>query len=340
MGVLTPFIVAAFLAYLADPLVTRLVRLKVPRTLAATLVFVVTMTAVIVLLLFLIPLLINQLVVFFNRIPELLAWIQLSALPWLNQHLNLSLALDLPTLKTAVAQHWQQVGNVALQMWTILSQSGLAFLEFFAKLLLIPVVTFYLLRDWDNVILLAKQLLPQRIAPRVISLICECEEVVGAFFRGQLLVMLGLAIIYSLGLTLVGLDIALLVGVIAGVLAIVPYLGIIVGVTIAGIAALMQFHDGIHLMYIGIVFLVGHLVENMVLTPWLVGDRIGLHPVAVIFAILLGGHFFGFVGILLALPVAAIVMVLLRHLKQYYVHTEFYRQAPAATKPAENFVNY
>jgi predicted PurR-regulated permease PerM len=142
--------------------------------------------------------------------------------------------------------------------------------------------------------------------------------------KGQLLVMLALAIVYASGLWLVGLDLALLVGMIAGLASIVPYMGFIIGIVVAGIAAFMQFNDPIVLGYVGVVFIVGQLLEGMLLTPLLVGDRIGLHPVAVIFAIMAGGQLFGFVGILLALPVAAVIMVLLRHLHDGYKSSSLY----------------
>ena len=146
----------------------------------------------------------------------------------------------------------------------------------------------------------------------------------GAFLRGQLLVMLGLAIIYSTGLWLVGLDVALLIGFMAGLVSFVPYLGFIVGIVVATLAALVQFQDATHLLYVAIVFGVGQIIEGTVLTPLLVGDRIGLHPVAVIFAVLAGGQLFGFLGVLLALPVAAVLMVLVRHAHSRYKTSVLY----------------
>jgi predicted PurR-regulated permease PerM len=322
--VLAPFLFAAFLAYIGDPLVNFLTRCHLSRTWAATLVFVIIMLIVLVLLLFLIPLLGRELTLFLSKLPQMLAWFQQFALPWLSQKFNFTETLDLPDLKTTLAQHWQQAGNVAATAWKVFSRSGMALLGWLAKLLIVPVVTFYLLRDWNDVISGSRELLPRRVEPGVTAVVQECNEVLGAFFRGQLLVMLGLTIIYTIGLALAGLDFALLLGSIAGLLAIVPYLGVIVGVLAASIAAIIQFHDGLHLFYVFIVFIIGHLAEHMVLTPWLVGDRIGLHPVAVIFAILAGSHLFGAMGGLLALPVAAVIMVLLRHIKQHYVQSGLY----------------
>ena len=169
-----------------------------------------------------------------------------------------------------------------------------------------------------------RDLLPRSIEPTVVDLAAQCDEILGAFIRGQLLVMLALGIVYSTGLKLIGLDLAFILGVIAGLASIVPYMGFIVGIAAASIAAWFQFHELAMLLAVGGVFAVGQLLEGMVLTPLLVGDRIGLHPVAVIFAIMAGGQLAGFSGILLALPVAAVIMVLLRYAHSNYKDSELY----------------
>lgn len=322
--ILTPFVIGAFLAYIADPLVNRLRKFHLSRTLTATLVFLVMMLLLLSLLLFLIPLLTRQITLLVNRLPEMLAWVQQFVLPWLNQEFNLNLVFDVTEFKKILAANWHEAGSFAAQAWKIFSHSGIAILAWLAKMLLIPIVTFYLLRDWDQVINGIRQLLPRRIEPTVVRLSKECNEVLSAFLRGQFLVILALALIYSVGLAFVGLDLALLLGSVAGLLSLIPYLGVVVGGFSASIAAIVQFHDWIHVGYVIIVFVIAHLIESIILTPWLVGDRIGLHPLAVIFAILAGGQLFGLMGILLALPLAAIIMVLVRHLKRHYVARELY----------------
>jgi predicted PurR-regulated permease PerM len=192
------------------------------------------------------------------------------------------------------------------------------------NLVLIPVVTFYLLRDWDAMVEGIRTLVPRKIEPVISGLAREIEEVLGAFMRGQLMVMLALGLIYAVGLWLVGLDLAFIIGMIAGLLSIVPYLGTAVGVIAAVIAALFQFQDVFHTVMVLVVFAAGQSLEGMVLTPRLVGDRVGLHPVAVIFAVLAGGQLFGFLGILLALPVASALNVLVRHLHQRYTSSSMY----------------
>ena len=323
--VLTPFLVAALLAYMGDPIADRLEALRVSRTLAVAIVFVGFTLIALLMLLFLVPLLERQGAVLVGKLPQFIDWIQQRALPWLSQHLGAQdIVLDLGTFKQSIREHWQAAGGVAASVLSSVSRSGLVLVGWLANLLLIPVVAFYLLRDWDRLVLHVRELLPRRIEPAVVQLARESDEVLGAFLRGQLLVMLGLAIIYSTGLWLVGLDVALLIGFMAGLVSFVPYLGFIVGIVVATLAALVQFQDATHLLYVAIVFGVGQIIEGTVLTPLLVGDRIGLHPVAVIFAVLAGGQLFGFLGVLLALPVAAVLMVLVRHAHSRYKTSVLY----------------
>jgi predicted PurR-regulated permease PerM len=323
--VLMPFVTAAILAYVVDPLVDRLEAWKLPRTLAVVVVFLLLTLLALLLMLVLVPLIETQIQVLIQKLPVYIDWLQTKGLPWLAAKLGLSeTQFDLGTLKTAIQQHWQQAGGMATKVLASVSRSGLALAGWVANLLLTIVVTFYLLRDWDRLVERAHVMLPRRSEPVIARLARQSDEVLGAFLRGQLMVMLGLGLIYSVGLSLVGLDFALLIGLLAGVISFVPYLGTIVGVLAAMVAAIMQFHDLTMLIWVALVFGVGQMLEGMVLTPLLVGDRIGLHPVAVIFAVLAGGQLFGFVGVLLALPVAAVVMVLLRYLYDEYKNSDLY----------------
>jgi predicted PurR-regulated permease PerM len=324
---LTPFFVAGLLAYLGDPLVNRLIQYKIPRTLAATIVFLILLLGVALLLFLIVPLIEKQVELAISRLPDLLIWLQLTLIPWLNEHFNLSINFDIDTLKKAVSGHWQQAGDVAQYAIKTLHESWLVILEIAINIILIPVVTFYLLRDWDIVVAKTKELIPPKILPPLSKILGECNEVIGAFFRGQLLVMLILSAFYSIGLWAVGLNFALLIGVVIGVLSIIPYLGSVLGLLISGIATYAQFHDIKHLLYTLFVFLVGHVLENMILAPLLIGERIGLHPVAVIFAVLAGGKLFGFVGVILALPAGAVIMVLIRYLHNLYINSEFYKKS-------------
>lgn len=322
--ILTPFMVAAILAYIGDPLVDRLEKYKLPRTLAVVIVFIIFSLVAIVALLVLIPLLERQLVTLVNKIPGYIEVIQTRFLPWFNAHFNLGQQLDIDTLKTSLQAHWKEAGGVAKSMVAYITHSGALLAGWLANLVLIPVVTFYLLRDWDILVARVRELLPRKSEPVISQLACSSDEVLGAFLHGQLLVMLSLAAIYTIGLWLAGLDLALLIGMLAGMVSFVPYLGFIVGIVVAGIAALLQFHDLVHLIYVAIAFGIGQAAEGMLLTPMLVGDRIGLHPVAVMFAVLAGGQLFGFLGVLLALPSAAVIAVILRYMHERYKDSALY----------------
>jgi predicted PurR-regulated permease PerM len=321
--VLTPFLIAALLAYIGDPLVDRLETKKLSRTLAVIIVFLGLTIIALVLLLILVPLIQQQVVNLTAKVPGYLEWLQVTALPWLQSTLGFELP-DIDQLRKSLQANWQQAGGVALNVLGSLTSSGAALLELLANLVLVPVVTFYLLRDWDGLVARIHELLPRHLEPTIVRLVRNADEVLGAFFRGQLLVMLGLGLIYSIGLWAFGIDHALLIGMIAGVVSFVPYLGLIVGVLLAGLASILQFQDISHLWQVAVVFGIGQALESMLLTPWLVGDRIGLHPVAVIFAVLAFGQLFGFFGVLLALPVAAVLMVIIRYLHERYVASELY----------------
>jgi predicted PurR-regulated permease PerM len=323
--VLTPFLIAAFLAYLGDPAVDRLETIRFSRTLSVIFVFLLMSIIGLSLLLILIPLFEDQLARLITRIPQMITWIQSELLPRISSVSGIELSnIDLDSVKNTIASNWKDIGNVIGMVMGRVTQSGQLFLVWFSYFVLVPVVTFYLLRDWDILVARLHELIPRHYEAVVVKLARECDAVLAEFFRGQLLLMLAQGILYSIGLWIAGLEFALLIGMLAGLVSFVPYLGFIVGVFVASIAAFMQFHDFIHLVYVLIVFGVGQAIEGMVLSPWLVGERIGLHPVVVIFAVMAGGQLFGFFGILLALPVAAVITVLLRYFHNQYLESGFY----------------
>ena len=323
--VLTPFLISALLAYLGDPLVDRLEKHKISRTLGVVIVFFVMSLLGLILLLVMIPMLEKQIAVLIVKIPQSIDNFQDIVLPRIAQFAGFETpTLDTSAFKRAIMGNWESLGGVMGGIFGKLTTSGLKIMNWLAFLVLIPVVTFYLLRDWDLLIARIHDLLPRRLESTVTRLAKECDGVLAEFFRGQVSVMIALAIIYTIGLMIVGLDVAFLIGMLAGLVSFVPYLGFIVGIVVASIAAVMQYHDVIHVVYVAIVFGIGQALEGMVLSPLLVGDRIGLHPVAVIFAVMAGGQLFGFVGVLLALPVAAVIVVILRHWHELYKESDFY----------------
>lgn len=343
--VLTPFAVAALLGWLGDPLVDRMQRRGVPRNGAVIIVFAVMSSIALLGLLLLLPLLQRQVVTLVASLPSYRDWFVHTALPWVETRTGLELVgwLDPTRLIQLAREHWEQAGGAAATMLGYLSRSGFALLGWVANIVLIPVLTFFFLRDWDVFVERLASLVPRDQAPTVSRLARESSEVLGGFLRGQLLVMLILGVLYALGLIAVGLDLGILIGVLAGLLTFVPYLGPATLAVLGGIAAVVQFGDWEHLAGVGVVFIIGQLIESYWLTPKLVGDRIGLHPVAVIFAVLAGGTLFGFLGMLLALPVAAIANVLLRYAHERYTHSRLYAghvplvlpPAPAAAPAAE-----
>ena len=323
--VLTPFLIGGLLAYLADPLVDRLQKYKISRTVSVIIVFACMLIAGLIIFLILLPVIENQLTGLINRIPQYITWLQETAIPKAAVMLGIEIeTVDLGRLKQALTEHWKDVGNVVTALLLQISESGRTLLTWLAYMVLIPVVTFYLLRDWDELIKKIHDLIPPRSAPLITRLVKECDAVLSEFLRGQLLVMLCQGIIYSVGLWIVGLEFALLIGFLAGIVSFVPYLGFIVGIGVAGVAAFMQYQDLVYLVYVALVFGIGQAIEGMLLSPILVGDRIGLHPVAVIFAVMAGGQLFGFFGVLLALPAAAVIVVLLRYLHNQYLDSSFY----------------
>lgn len=309
--ILTPFLFGAILAYLASPGVKWLDRKGVPHTASVIFIFIIVFGVLVTLLLMLIPLVQQQFVVLIKELPNIITWIQDNILPWLQE------TVDESTLASSLPK--------ASWIFSAILHSGANMIDVMVSCVLTPVVTFYLLRDWDDIITGIRGLLPRAIEPTIVKLVIQCDEVLGAFFRGQLLIMLALCLIYSTGLMLTGLDLGLIIGLIGGLLSIVPYLGSIFVVVAASIASLVQFGTIQSVGWVLIIYAIGQMTEGYVLTPYLIGDRIGLHPVAVIFAVMAGGVLFGFFGVLLALPVAAIIMVIVRYAVQRYIASPLYR---------------
>ncbi len=326
--ILSPFLVAALLAYLADPVTDKLETFNLSRTTAVLIVFTAIMLVCLAALLILLPKLTGQLSVVIKQIPLAINLFEQKVMPLLQQGVGIELKeLDFSFIKSLVKDNVKQTGNLINDVLSGLASSGLAIAAWLANMVLIPVVFFYLLRDWDIMIEKINHLLPRDVESKISVLTKECDEVLGAFIKGQFMVMVALGVVYSLGLWMVGLELALILGMVAGLASIVPYMGFIVGIVAAAIAAMVQFNDPSILIWVTLVFAVGQALEGMVLTPLMVGDKIGLHPVAVIFAIMAGGQLFGFIGILIALPVAAVIMVFLRHLHLGYKQSTLYESA-------------
>ncbi|MGO1073037.1 AI-2E family transporter [Lysobacter sp. CA199] len=324
--VLTPFVVAAMLGWLGDPLVDRLERTGRSRNTAVILVFTMMALLVVLVLLILVPLIERQISTLIVSLPRYRDWFTGTAIPWLEQRTGFEISnwLDLNHLIELLRSNWERAGGVATTLLGYLSRSGFAVMAMVANIALLPVLTFFFLRDWDVLVDRVASLIPRDHLATASRLAKASSDVLGAFLRGQFLVMITLGVMYGIGLWAVGLDLGILIGIIAGLLTFVPYLGPASGIVLGVIAALVQYGDWKYVAGVLAVFGIGQVVESYWLTPKLVGDRIGLHPVAVIFAVLAGGTLFGFLGMLLALPIAAVVNVLLRYAQERYTHSRLY----------------
>lgn len=328
--ILTPFALGALLGWLGDPLVDRLEARGMKRGTAVLTVFSVTALAVVLVMLVLVPLIARQVVTLVESWPEYRAWFTNWfagwLAPWVQQRTGFDLMawLDTEHLMGLLREHWQGASGVAVTVLGFVSRSGMTMLLWFTNLVLIPILAFFFLRDWDRIVERVAALVPRNHIVTVTRLARESDAVLGGFLRGQFLVMAALAVLYGIGLWLVGIKVGVLIGLVAGILSFVPYLGPTSVVLMGGIAALVQGLGWQGLVGVGVVWTVAQVIESYVLTPKLVGDRIGLHPMAVIFAVMAGGVLFGFLGMLLALPVAAVANVLLRFAFEQYQVSEIY----------------
>jgi predicted PurR-regulated permease PerM len=327
--ILSPFLIAAILAYICTPLVDKLERVKLGkftlgRTISALLVMILLFGALIALILIVVPLLQKEILLVIERFPTYLDTFRNHIEPWLQKHFDITLEIDAAQVQEILKTHWQSASNFVGGVLVALSTRGLALIVWITNLLLIPVVLFYLLRDWHGMVARIAQLIPKRWYAKTAEIAAEIDAVLAEFLRGQLLVMLLTSIFYAAGLWMAGLELALPIGLIAGLLGFVPYLGPAIGIFLALLAGALQFDTLGQFVPILAVFGIGQLLESFILTPWLIGDRIGLHPVIVIFALLAGGQLFGFTGILLALPVSAAIAVGVKHAKRRYLVSDIY----------------
>jgi predicted PurR-regulated permease PerM len=300
--VLMPFVVAAVLAYVLSPLVKGLLRISagaLPVLLAVGVVELLFLVVALAILLLVVPILAKE--------------------------LGIEMALDAASLKAFIIKYFNTSVEDSLDGWlTSLRIGGSVALAVVGNVVLIPVALFYLLADWDRFVAQVVGLVPQRLRPGFDGFVAEVDEVLGQYLRGQLTVMVILAVFYTAGLALFGLDLALPIGVFSGLAVVIPYLGFGVGLVLALLAGLLQFAAWKAALMVAVVFGLGQLLEGFVLTPRLVGERIGLHPLAVIFALLAFGQVFGFVGVLVALPASAILLVCLRRARQRYLASHLF----------------
>ncbi len=324
--ILMPFFAGAILAYLGSPLVEWLTKKKLSRT-TGTLIVITLLLAVIFILLFvLIPLIQSEASLIAKRIPELFDRFSTTLLPKIEAWLGVSLSLDMNSLRALITDNLDSAQAVSLRVLAGVKTGSQALLSLVINMMLIPVVMFYVLRDWNLFLRDIDALVPRRWHGKTAEIAGQIDAVLAEFIRGQFLVMLALGVYYVIALWAVGLEFALPIGLLTGLLVFIPYVGYGIGLTLAVIAALLQWSGWPSFAAVLAVYGIGQLLENYVLVPYLVGDRIGLHPLTVIFVLLAFGQLFGFVGVLLALPVSAAMLVALRHLRAAYLQSPLYQE--------------
>lgn len=326
--VLTPFVVAAVLAYALTPLVNKLDRSlsgKMPRILAVIIVELFFIIAVLAIALLIVPILAKEIPLLREQLPILAERLNAWAAPML-KGFGINIALDVASVKAFVLKYLNaNVEDGISALLSSLKVGGSVALALIGNAILIPVALFYLLMDWENFVGRAVGFVPPRMRSAFDGFMNEADEVLGQYLRGQMLVMLAMAVFYAVGLALFGLDLALPIGVFTGLAMFIPYVGFGIGLILALLAGLLEFASIKAVIMVAAVYGSGQLIESLILTPRLVGERIGLHPLAVIFALLAFGQLFGFVGVLIALPASAVLLVAIRRIQAQYLASDLYR---------------
>ncbi|MDO8719946.1 MAG: AI-2E family transporter [Polaromonas sp.] len=326
--VLTPFMVAAVLAYVLTPVVDKLDTMgrgRLPRVLAVLLVETLFILALLSVMLLVVPIFAKELPLLREQLPVLAARLNDSLGPWLAQF-GVKLSLDVESIKAFVLKYLNANFEDAFgSVMSSLKLGGSVALTIVGNVVLIPVALFFLLNDWSGFVARAVELVPPKMRASFDSFTQEADKVLGQYLRGQLLVMGVLAIYFSVALAMFGFDLAVPVGVFTGLAFFIPYLGFGLGLILALLAGLLQFGSLYAVLVVAGVYGAGQLVESIYLTPRLVGERIGLHPLAVIFALLAFGQLFGFLGLLIALPASAVLLVGIRRVRGSYLASRLYQ---------------
>ena len=324
--ILAPFLAAAILAYIFDPLVDRLQARGISRSIGTVIAVLLLLLGIVLLFVIVVPLFYKEIQQLTEEFPGFVEKLKTTAIPWINEKAGLTLSLDSSSFRQFITDNMSDASGIAKKVFASVGGGGLMVVGFLINLLLIPVVLFYVLRDWDMMVANVDTSIPRRYYASVSTIAREIDAVLSEFLRGQISVMLIMSVFYVTGLWMVGLNFALPVGLITGLLVFVPYLGSGTGLVLGTVAAVMQFPSINGVALVWLVFGIGQLIEGFVITPWLVGNRVGLHPVAVLFALLAFGQVFGFFGVLLALPASAAILVGLRHLLARYRGSDLYHR--------------
>jgi predicted PurR-regulated permease PerM len=330
-GILLPFVAGMAIAYLLDPLVSRLERLGTGRTVATLLIVVLFVLVFVVLILLIVPVLAEQLWALIGKLPEYVTRLQAlvadPSRPWLRKLVGDGMADANSSVGDLVTQGAGWLTTFLKSLWS----GGQALVSIFSLVIVTPVVAFYLLYDWERMIKAIDGWVPVHHRDTVRALAREIDVTMSGFVRGQAAVCLILGAFYTIGLTLTGLNFGLLIGLVSGLITFIPYVGSMTGLAVGVSVAIAQFWpDATPILMVVAVFLVGQFLEGYVLSPKLVGESVGLHPVWLIFALFAFGYLFGFVGLLIAVPLSAALGVLARFALRRYLASPFYTGLPEA----------
>jgi predicted PurR-regulated permease PerM len=323
--ILTPFLLAGILAYICNPVADRITRWGVPRIVVVTLVMLALAALVAGLILIILPLLYEETAALANRAPEAMALANDKLAPWLRERLGIRLRFDPASLKALATGNMDAVQAILERVYSSLKIGGMALVGIVLNLLLAPVVMFYLLLDWDGLMRSASNIVPRPWHAKLIGMAKDIDVMLSQYLRGQILVMALLAAYIFVALWLADIPSALSIGVVTGLLIVVPYLGYAIGLAMALLVATLQFAGWGPIIAVLVIYAIGQALESFLLTPFLVGERIGLHPLVVIFALMAFGEIFGFFGILVALPASAALLVGLREVRTLYLASGFYQ---------------
>lgn len=330
-----PFLTGLLVAYAMNPAVSRFEKWGFSRTLSTTFMIFSFFLLIGLLLFIAIPFIQAELLYLASRIPQYGDRILTAVKPLIDEVSHYIEPTDIEKLRSLASSYLVDVVTWGVKFLTKVLTSSLALANLISLIVITPITAFYFLRDWKKIIEAIDNWLPRPYEPTVKKLFIEINSTIGSFARGQALVCISLALYYSVMLTIIGLDFSIVVGLVIGVMAFIPYVGAIIGLLLSMGIAFAQYTEWSSIGLVGVIFVVGQTIEAYIFVPYLVGDRIGLHPVWVLFALLAGGFLYGFVGILFALPIAAAIGVLVRHGLEFYLKSPYYLgQRSSSKKPS------
>lgn len=331
-AVTIPILIAVILAYLLDPLIDKLETYKIGRSPAIILLTLITVFILLIAALILLPAIEGEIKTAINKLPAYVEVFQSEALPRIEQIISKVLPGKSISLSSMIAEGESALRKAPVDIWkSLLSgmtstiKSTLSLIISIIGAMIIPLYLYYILKDFDSFKEKIISIIPPRNRANVLEKAGETDEVLSAFIRGQMMVCLILAILYAIGLAVIGIDLAIVIGFLSGALFIIPYLGTVIGLLLASTAAYLQFHDLNHLLYVASLYGAVQILEGFIITPKIVGEKVGLHPLAVILAVIIGGELFGFLGILLAVPAAAVLKIFASSAEEQYRQSKFFK---------------